>query len=39
MAFDDWRRQQPDPPSRAEEIRRLTEPGLKAEKPNRPVTR
>ena len=29
-AVDDWRRQQPDLPSRAEAIRRLVEAGLKA---------
>jgi len=28
--IDDWRRQQPDLPSRAEAIRRLTELGMKA---------
>jgi hypothetical protein len=29
---DDWRRKQPDLPSRAEAIRRLVELGLKAKK-------
>jgi metal-responsive CopG/Arc/MetJ family transcriptional regulator len=29
-AVDDWRRQQPDLPSRSEAIRRLVERGLKA---------
>lgn len=29
---DDWRRKQPDLPSRAEAIRRLVEIGLKAKK-------
>jgi hypothetical protein len=33
---DDWRRKQPDPPSRAEAIRRLVERGASApEKPRR----
>ncbi len=31
--IDQWRRQQPDLPSRAEAARRLIEAGLKAEKP------
>ena len=30
-AIDDWRRQQPDLPSRAEAIRRLVEKALRAE--------
>ncbi len=34
-AIDDWRRRQPDIPSRAEAIRQLVEIGLKA-KGNRP---
>jgi hypothetical protein len=33
--IDDWRRQQPDLPSRAEAIRRLIELGLKVETPKR----
>lgn len=33
-AVDDWRRKQPDIPSRSEAIRRLVEAGLKAENAN-----
>ena len=34
-ALDDWRRQQPDIPSRAESIRRLVELALKAKAPRK----
>jgi hypothetical protein len=34
-SIDDWRRHQPDLPSRAEAIRRLVEAGLKTQKPKR----
>jgi hypothetical protein len=37
-AIDDWRRKQPDLPSRAEAIRRLTELGLKVAKLKQPLT-
>jgi len=33
VAIDDWRRQQPDLPSRAEAVRRLLELGLAAPAP------
>ena len=32
-SIDDWRRNQPDIPTRSESIRRLIEKGLKADKP------
>jgi hypothetical protein len=35
-AVDEWRRRQPDLPSRSEAIRRLIEEGLKAELSNTP---
>jgi hypothetical protein len=37
-AIDQWRRHQPDPPSRASAIRRLAELGLKAKPARRKLT-
>jgi hypothetical protein len=37
VALDDWRREQPDLPSRPEAIRRLIEAGLKATKAEPPT--